>query len=217
MARSAGRIAVPDLPDRLEQVGEQVIESESDWWRLDVGAVGEAVDAGNFHIEQCRFRGTDLAAGSWRDGVWRDCRFESASLAGVVAQRCSLLRSQVAGVRATGLQWTDGLVKDVTFSDCRLDLAGFRFSRFAHVEFVDCRMGQIDFTGADLSGVRFVNCDLQSAKLHQAKAVGARFDGCRLDGISGVEALSGATVSASDLVPLTFVLAGALGIAIEPG
>ena len=138
-------------------------------------------------------------------------------MAGVVAQQCSMLRSQVSGARATGLQWTDGVVEDVTFQDCRLDLAGFRFNRFTHAEFVECRMEQVDFTGADLSGVRFVDCDLRSVKLHGAKAVGARFEGCRLDGMSGVEALAGATVMAADLVPLTFTLAGALGISVETG
>ena len=216
VARGMGRIAVPDLPKRLEPVGDRVFESEVDWWRLEVGRDGCAgVRAAGFEMEQCRFVGTDLSSGAWQNGVWRDCRLESVSLAGVVGQRCSLLRSQVMGARATGLQWTDGVVKDVSFSDCRIDLAGFRFTRFSHVEFVGCRMAEVDFTGADVSGVRFVDCDLQGAKLHEAKAVGARFEGCRLEEVSGVEALAGATISAADVLPLAYTLAGALGISLE--
>lgn len=212
------RIKVPDLPGRLQPAEGRGFDSDSDWWRLEVGAAGfGAVEAAGFHVEQCRFRGTDMAAGSWRNGMFRDCRLESVNVAGVMAQRCSMLGSQVSGARATGLQWTDGVFKDVTFQDCRLDLAGFRFSRFTRVEFVECRMEQVDFTGADLSGVRFVGCDLRSVKLNEAKAVGARFERCSLEGMSGVEALAGATVMAADLVPLTFTLAGALGISIETG
>ncbi len=76
-------------------------------------------------------------------------------------------------------------------------------------------MAEVDFTGADVSGVRFVDCDLQGAKLHEAKAVGARFEGCRLEEVSGVEALAGATISAADVLPLAYTLAGALGISLE--
>ncbi|MFD0559464.1 uncharacterized protein YjbI with pentapeptide repeats [Stackebrandtia endophytica] len=218
MAKPRSGPASPQMPARLTPAEDvdHPLEEESDWWQLEfTGGDHCGAEAVNFQVEQCRFDRTDFSAGVWRSGTFRDCRFGSVNLAGVVAERSSLFRSSVEHARATGLQWTDGVLKDVTFTECRLDLAGFRFSRLDHVVFDNCRMSGVDLTNCDLSKARFVNCDLTGAKLHHAKAVGARFEHCVLDDVSGVEALAGAVIEATDLIPLTFMLARALGVTIR--
>jgi len=218
MAKPRSGPASPQIPARLTTVEDtdHPLEEESDWWQLEYsGGDHSGARAVNFQAEQCRFDRTDFSAGTWRSGTFRDCHFGSVNLAGVVAERSSMFRSAVAHARATGLQWTDGVLKDVTFTECRLDLAGFRFSRLEHVVFDGCRMAGIDLTNCDLSKARFVNCDLTGAKLHHAKAEGAVFEKCELDDITGVDALNGATIEATDLIPLTFTLARALGITIR--
>ena len=55
----------------------------------------------------------------------------------------------------------------------------------------------LDLTAADLSGATFALCELRR---------------CEMQGIRGIEALSGARVPLADLLPITPLLADALGI-----
>lgn len=214
------RPAAPQLPKTLTPLDLDAtpLTDEAQWWRQELSG-GDlcGVPAEGFEVEQCRLSRVDFSGGRWERGGWRDCDFADGNLANVHAQGCAVQRSRFTTMRATGLQWTDGVVKDVTFTGCRLDLAGFRFSRLPHVLFDDCRLTGCDFTNADLSGVRFRHCDLTGAKFHHATMAGSRLEDCTLDGINGVEAMRGATVSAADLMSLTYLMADACGIAIETG
>jgi uncharacterized protein YjbI with pentapeptide repeats len=118
-------------------------------------------------------------------------------------------------VRLTGMHWIDGVLRDVLFSECRMDLATLRFSSLRDVWFVACNLSRADFTSADLRGAQFKDCDLSGAQFAGADCAGARFTRCELAGIGSVTSLRGATVSAADLASLSHVLAGALGITIE--
>ena len=214
---AAANPAAPQLPQQLVPWDSVTspLDDDAQWWQHEVvGDVG-AVEAARFDVEQCRFTRADVSGGSWHKASFRDCVFVDANLANVFAQDSRLHRASVTTVRGTGMQWTNGTIKDVVFSDCRLDLAGFRFSKFVHVVFVDCRLSGADFTGADLSGVRFESCDLSQARFDEATMTGAGLRHCTLSGISGVEGLRGARVSGTDLLSLTFALAGACGIVVE--
>ncbi|MGH8795320.1 MAG: pentapeptide repeat-containing protein [Stackebrandtia sp.] len=208
-APQLSRAGVPaDFDDRP-------LRDEEQWHGLDfsgAAAPGETVEG--FEAEQCRLDRVDFSGAVWRRGVWRDCRFSDANLANVHAEGCAMRRCEASTVRGTGLQWTDGVMADVVFSGCRLDMAGFRFSRFNHVVFDDCRMTACDFTEADLSGTRFVGCDLTGARFHHASAPGVRFDNCVLEDVTGVEYLRGAAVAGPDLAALTHSMAAALGIEV---
>ena len=120
----------------------------------------------------------------------------------------------VISSRLTGLQWTKGAIRDTLFTDCRLDLSSFRFSKFSSVVFERCNLRQADFQHADLRGARFVDCELVAAQFSNAKVDGTSFVRCALDGIGGVTSLRGAQVRATDAVALLRTLAGALGITI---
>jgi uncharacterized protein YjbI with pentapeptide repeats len=113
------------------------------------------------------------------------------------------------------LQWVDGTLRDVTFRECRMDLATFRFTSFKDVAFVDCNLTRADFTNADLRGASFTGCDLSGAQFAQADCAGAWFSRCELGGIGSVTSLRGASVSAHDLAGLAHTLAAALDITID--
>ncbi|HIV56966.1 MAG TPA: pentapeptide repeat-containing protein [Candidatus Stackebrandtia faecavium] len=208
--------AAPQLPQQLTSWDSVAspLEDDAQWWQLEiVGDVG-AVEAARFDAEQCRIARADMSAGVWAKAGVVNCVFEDVNLANVFAQDCRMRRTSVTSVRGTGLQWTNGVVKDVVFRDCRLDLAGFRFSRFSHVVFDNCRLSGADFTAADLSGVRFESCDLSSAKFDEATMTGAVLRHCTLAGMRGVDGLRGASVTSTDLMSLTFTLADACGITV---
>ncbi|WP_433382039.1 pentapeptide repeat-containing protein [Actinoplanes sp. CA-142083] len=126
-----------------------------------------------------------------------------------------LERVGVTGSRMTGLAWNDGLLSDVTFTDCKVDLTNWRFARFDVVTFTDCNLAGADFTHADLRGATFTRCDLSRAQFHNASMEGARFRGCELQGIGGLTSWAGAIVHPDDLLALSYALAGALGITVS--
>ncbi len=192
------------------------IEDEATFRRLaflDLDLSGQAGDSVEF--EQCRFTRTGLAGAVLERATFTDCLVETSDWANLKTVKSGLLRVEVSLARLTGLQWLDGSLRDVTFRECRTDLATFRFSSFKNVAFSDCNLTRADFTHADLRGASFTGCDLSGAQVAQADCNGARFTRCELSGVGSVTSLRGATVGAHDLAGLAYTLAGALDITID--
>ncbi|MEU8003070.1 pentapeptide repeat-containing protein [Catellatospora sp. NPDC049111] len=192
------------------------LEDEATFRRLaflDLDLTGQAADSAEF--EQCRFTRTGLARTVLDRAMFTDCLVETSDWANLKATKSGLLRVEVSLARLTGLQWVDGTLRDVTFRECRMDLATFRFTSFKDVAFVDCNLTRADFTNADLRGASFTGCDLSGAQFAQADCAGAWFTRCELGGIGSVTSLRGASVSAHDLAGLAHTLAAALDITID--
>ncbi|WP_166384705.1 pentapeptide repeat-containing protein [Catellatospora methionotrophica] len=192
------------------------LEDEATFRRLaflDHDLNGQAADAAEF--EQCRFTRTGLARTVLDRAMFTDCLVETSDWANLKATKSGLLRVEVSLGRLTGLHWVDGTLRDVTFRECRMDLATFRFTSFKDVAFIDCNLTRADFTNADLRGASFTGCDLSGAQFAQADCAGARFTRCELGGIGSVASLKGAVVSAHDLAGLAHTLAAALDITID--
>lgn len=186
-------------------------------------------------FESLTFLNLDMADREAESVEFGQCRFEAARLSGSRLNRVRLVGCQVetsdwsnlrteggatdrvsfTASRLTGLAWVDGLVRDATFQDCKLDLSSWRFSHFDAVSFVDCYLTGADFTNADLGGASFTRCNLTSAQFSNATMRGARFRRCELQGIGGITSWSGAIVHRDDLLDLSYALAGALGIEVE--
>ena len=172
-------------------------------------------EADSVEFEQCRFTRASLAGVVLERATLTDCLVENSDWANVKATRSGMQRVKLSMVRLTGLHWIDGVVRDVTFAECRMDLATLRFTSFKDVAFIDCNLTRADFTNADLRGAQFTGCDLTGAQFAQADCAGTRFTRCVLAGVGSVTSLKGATVSATDLAALSYALAGALDITIE--
>jgi uncharacterized protein YjbI with pentapeptide repeats len=180
---------------------------------VDLDRSGRSADGARFN--RCRFDRTALAGTTLERTAFADCVVGHSDWANLRATRSSLSRVEVSLSRLTGLHWVDGALRDVTFRECRMDLATFRFTGFTRVAFVDCNLTKADFTHADLRGASFTGCDLTAAQFAQVKADGARFTRCELAGAGSVASLRGAVISAADLVALSHTLAAALGITID--
>jgi uncharacterized protein YjbI with pentapeptide repeats len=159
----------------------------------------------------------DLADGSTpvKDfGDLVDAEVENADWAnqrapGFVARRIELRHS-----RLTGAELAEAASIDVTFLDCRLDLAAFRIASLERVVFRDCRMTESDFYGASLKDVLFEHCELREATFTSAKIERVELLGCDLVGLRGVEALRGARMPWNDVLENAPLFATALGIEI---
>jgi len=134
--------------------------------------------------------------------------------ANAAARRIELLRVELHDCRLTGAQLAEATLRDVTFTDCKLDLSGLRMSRLERVVFRDCLMGECDLYQATLKDVLFERCDLQAAVFSGAALTRTELRRCILAGVQGVEALRGARMPWPDVVENGPVFAAGLGIAI---
>lgn len=143
-----------------------------------------------------------------------DIAVEDADWANERIPRFSARRTELTRVRFTGAQLSEGSILDVTFAECRADLAVFRFAKFERVVFRDCRLEESDFYGAELVDVLFERCDLRLAVLSVAKCERVELRGCKLEGVQGVGTLRGARLPWNDVLENAPLFAAALGLEI---
>ncbi|MET7767513.1 pentapeptide repeat-containing protein [Nocardia sp. NPDC005366] len=166
-------------------------------------------------ISGCVFSGVRLVAELNRTTV-DNCEFTSADISNVRADESSLLESTLALSRLTGISLTDGVVRDVEFSETRADLSVFRNTKFRNVVFTGCNLTGSDFQRATLRNVRFEKCDLTGAQFSNAiQEHNVSFEDCRLIDINGVRGLKGARVRGDDLLGLAGSLAREVGIDVD--
>ena len=206
----------PRLPRVLEShtpTREGVLD-EARWSSVRIEAVDLAgVVLRGVELDEVRLDGVDLSGAEALGLSILDCEIRSSSLANLAGrERCSMRRARIDRCTLTGLAWTGGTVVDVTFAECRLDLASFRFSALTRVTFADCLLRGVDLHGARLDAVRFHDCDLSGASFVNAELRGAELRRCRLDDLQGVGHLRGASLEAEAIVGLAGELAAALGI-----
>ncbi len=205
------------LPASLElaMLPDHDLEDEATFRTLGFEVDLSGRSAESIEFDQCHFQNADLSSCALQRTRMVDCLVERTNLANLRADKSAMQRVQIDCSRLTGLHWVDGVLRDVTVTGCRVDLAVFRFTDFRRVRFEDCNVTRADFQNADLSGAQFINCDLTGAQFSQATMTGTRFHGCTLVGLGGVASFSGAILAGQDLVALSYTLAAALGIRIE--
>jgi uncharacterized protein YjbI with pentapeptide repeats len=143
------------------------------------------------------------------DVAVRDVDWANRQARGLVARRVELRQC-----RLTGAELAEAMLTDVTFVDCRLDLAGLRMAKLERVVFRDCRMSECDLYEASLTDVLFERCELREATVSGVKLERAEFRGCDLAGLRGVEALRGARMPWNDVLENGPLFASALGLEI---
>jgi uncharacterized protein YjbI with pentapeptide repeats len=148
------------------------------------------------------------------DDEFLDATFEDADWSNRRETRFSARRVEFLRARLTGAQLPESTLIDVTFADCRADLASFRFAKLERVVFRDCRLEEADFYGAELEDVLFERCDLRLASIDGVRITRVELRGCNLEGMQGAEALRGARMPWSDIVGNAPLFAVALGIEI---
>jgi uncharacterized protein YjbI with pentapeptide repeats len=183
----------PDLP------------AEPDSLAVPDGAVAElAGGVVTAELEGRAFRTLDLT----------DVRAQACDWANLRAPRAGLVRVELRGVRLTGAQLAEAMLRDVVFSDCRVDLAGLRMARLERVAFRDCRLEELDLYAAELVDVSFERCALREATLSEAKLERCAIRGCDLAGLRGADRLAGVEMTWEDILASAPVFAAALGVHI---
>jgi uncharacterized protein YjbI with pentapeptide repeats len=149
------------------------------------------------------------AFGDLVDIVVEDADWANETARGFAARRVELRRC-----RLTGVEISEAALTDVTFVECRIDLAGLRRAKLERVVFRDCRMGECDLYAATLRDVLFDRCELPDAVFESASLTRVELRGCELRGLRGVEALRGARMPWNDVLENAPLFAQAVGIEI---
>ena len=136
-----------------------------------------------------------------------DVRIEASDLSGSDFDESSFTRS--------GTVFTRCSFRDVLFSGCRLNQANFAMSEASTVTFEDSDLRESDFYAAGLSGARFFDCNLSGAQFSKATTTGVRFHGSTLTELKGGQALAGAVIESSQVLPVALAVLSDLGISID--
>lgn len=145
--------------------------------------------------------------GDLMDAVVADADWSNERGRGVSWKRVELRRC-----RLTGVELAESVLTDVTFAECRLDLAGLRLARLERVVFRDCRLSECELYEARLEDVLFERCELRGASLDGLRIERVELRGCDLSGVGGVASLRGARIAWDDVVQNAPVFAVGLGL-----
>lgn len=147
----------------------------------------------------------------------QDAEGVASDLANVNAPKAELHRVALNDCRLTGAQLIGGVLRDVTLTGCRFDLAVLAGATLERVVFSDCVLIETSFEQALLRDVRFDGCDLTGATLDRVRLTRVTLAGCRLAAVRYLSDLKGARMPWPDVVENAAAFAGALGIEVLEG
>ena len=189
----------------------ELVDGVARWEGVCVqGTPPEVAELGSLAFFDCDVDGLSLA-GLRLSLRLVDCNLASLDLANthfdsLEVASCTLTGSRLVGARLAGA------LRDVVVSDCQLDLASLRMSTLIRSELRACSLRETDLFSATLDSVLLTGCDLTGADVSRATCTRSAIEGCELDGLRGIEALSGVRIPLADLLPIVPLLADALGI-----
>jgi len=143
--------------------------------------------------------------------VWvGDSRFVAMDLA-----ESTFVDTWLNGCVLAGVQAFSGLMRRMSFRNCKLDSVNFRDCTLTDVTFEDCVLRDPDFGAAKLTRVRFPGCTLTGATFTNATCSSVDLRGASLGITAGFDALRGATIDSLQLMALAPLLASHLGITVK--
>ncbi|WOP17757.1 pentapeptide repeat-containing protein [Raineyella sp. LH-20] len=117
--------------------------------------------------------------------------------------------------RIGSAELTDGRVRSVRFTGCKIGFLNLRGSEVADVEFVDCAIEDLDLVRADVTRVAFAGSRIGRLDLTGSTLRDLDLRGADLGDLVGWEELRGVTVSTAQLHELAPLLAERLGIRVD--
>jgi uncharacterized protein YjbI with pentapeptide repeats len=214
------RPATPDpapaqLPSLLERVEVGGLDHDDAFDERElVGAALADQHARGVTFASVKLTDVDLSSSRMEHLGITDGVLDGCNLANLQARGARIKRVRIERSRLTGIHLAEAVLTDVTFRDCRIDLASFGFSHLQRVAFEDCILSQTDFLDARLDSIRFHGCELTHADFRGARLRGCEFRRSDLTGLEGVASLRGAGMEWADIIAMAGVWAAALGIEV---
>lgn len=215
MTEPALAAAAPRLPAELSRASAAQPAHDARCVEVELRSLSLAgVAARGVSLEESVLVELDASAARLEALRLLDCAAERCDFANALAPRASFVRASFRGSRMTGVQLTESTLRDVSFHDCRIDLASFARARLQRVSFEDCLLSHSDFLDCELDSVRFVRCELIQADFRGARLARCELRRCKLAQLRGLECLRGAAMEWPDILEHAGELAAALGIGV---
>jgi uncharacterized protein YjbI with pentapeptide repeats len=180
----------------------------------------------------------DLTGADGRGASFLDCALRRCALDETGLKRARFIDSLLEQPRGVGTALGEAQLRDVELREARLggtqlsgaslmrvlirggkiDYLNLRQSRLIDVTFEGCVLVEPDFAGAHLERVSFDECEVRGADFSQATLRDVDLRGAAgLEIARGVDRLSGAVITTSQLLDLAPQLAAQLGVRVaEP-
>ncbi len=195
---------------------------------------GELETEGDY--DGLEFADADWAGQSARGARFMDCAVRRCTLDETVLSRARIIDSVLSAVRGVGTDLSQASLRDVELSDARLggtqlhgavlervvvrggkiDFPNLREAKLRDVAFEGCVLVEADFAGAQLERVTFDDCTLARVDFSEARMTDVDLRGAAaVDVARGIDRLSGAVISASQLLDLAPAFAAQIGVRVE--
>ena len=211
-------VKLPDIPAQstLTRINTKMLTSEANIERAHIQKIDvTAVAAPNMMFDEVIAEHL----------LCVEARLDKLGLRDVILQKCDLsaarisegscIRVRFAQTRITGTDLSVSIIKDVTFEDCKLDMANFRSAKLTRVLFKNCTLKETDFQSATLSHVTFQDCILEKTVFDHVDLKDVDVRSSQLFDIRGWGSLKGLTIDQLQLTSIAPQLALKLGLNVE--
>jgi uncharacterized protein YjbI with pentapeptide repeats len=168
-----------------------------------------------FSANELRLEKIDASQATLEKTDFSDVELFNCDLIATKMPESSWRRVLIDSSRCSGIQLQASMLKDVTFINCKLNVANFRFSKLKHISFRGCTLDEADFYAAELESVDFENCNLDKTEFSNSKLKHVDLRSSEIAGISGIASLAGAIIDSMQLVSLAPLLASEFRIIVK--
>ena len=175
---------------------------------------GVALQAPNMNIDEAILERNIFVEANLEKVHLSDAHIQNTDLSAARCSEGSFIRVACTNARMPGIDLNRAVIKDATFTDCKFDIANFRFATLRRVAFVNCSFTDTDFQAAKFHDVTFSDCILEKTIFDNCVIKNADLRTSQLLDIRGWQSLQGAMVDAAQVVSIAPQLAHALGLQI---
>ena len=162
------------------------------------------------HIVHCSFTAADLHRLRLVDVLVEESDFSGADIG-----EASFTARDVRGMPHVGCVAPARQIRDVRFSDVRLDGVNLRMAEGDRVLFDHVNLTRAELSAAQLAVACFFDSDLTEADISQARLPGARFHGSVLSELKGSEYLRDVVIDSTQVLPLARGILAGLHILVD--
>lgn len=210
------KIQTPQLPVQLDELAAPQLHDDElfeDQRIISLDAIG--VRATNVSFDECELVKPLFSQATLEKLQLRDVRIIGGDCTATNASDGGSLRVTFDDVRMTGFDASRSTYKEVSFRNCKIDMANFRFAKLKNVRFEDCNLTDCDFQSSQLTNVVFRNCTLQKVLLSNATCKQVDMRSSQIDNLVGWQSASGVIIDSVQLMHVSPELAQELKITVS--
>ncbi|WOQ15712.1 hypothetical protein [Raineyella sp. W15-4] len=175
----------------------------------------DALDLGGRDLDGCRLEGLTVGRWALTGSAVVEVVGDRLDITTLEARRPDWRDVDLRRSRIGSAELTDGRVRSVRFTGCKLGFLNLRGTELTDVELVDCAVEDLDLVRAGVTRVAFGGTRIGRLDLSGSTLRDLDLRGAELGGLVGWEDLRGITVSTAQLHQLAPLLAERLGIRVD--